>query len=115
LAAKALCAVENTVPIFAVSAKTGQGLDSLADGMRDILTKTADQSGDIAPNLRQSQLLEQSLAELNALASGQKAGLPPDILALHLNEAGRCLDEISGNVDTEAVLDKIFSAFCIGK
>ena len=40
---------------------------------------------------------------------------PLDMLAFHLDAASRYLDEISGRAETEELLDRIFSSFCIGK
>lgn len=118
-------------PVFAVSAASGFMLDELAKGVRDRLLRggaanlasggataiAAGESGggDIAPNLRQSQLLRQSLVELEALGLALKAGHPPDILAVHLDAAAHLLDEISGASSNEDLLNAIFSSFCIGK
>jgi tRNA modification GTPase len=42
-------------------------------------------------------------------------GDAPEITALELRSALAAIGEISGVVDTEEVLGKIFSTFCIGK
>lgn len=104
-------------PRFALSAKTGQGLDALAAGLRHSLAaaETSQDASDIAPNLRQSQLLRQADEELAALGPALAAGYPPDILAVHLEAAAARLDEVTGSADNQALLDRIFSAFCIGK
>jgi tRNA modification GTPase len=39
----------------------------------------------------------------------------PELTALELKSALAAVGEITGAVDTEDVLDKIFSNFCIGK
>ncbi len=107
-------------PLFAVSARTGEGLENLADGMRLALTGPGVVSGgspasDIAPNLRQSQLLRKAGEELLALELALEAGHPPDILGVHLEAAVACLDEVTGSTSNEELLDRIFSSFCIGK
>jgi tRNA modification GTPase len=39
----------------------------------------------------------------------------PELAAEDVRLAGRCLDRVTGRIDAEAVLDRIFSTFCIGK
>jgi tRNA modification GTPase len=39
----------------------------------------------------------------------------PEILAEDLRHATECLDEITGATATEALLDRIFARFCLGK
>ena len=107
-------------PRFAVSARTGAGLEALADGIRLALTGSgtppgASPAGDIAPNLRQSRLLRKAGEELLALELALEAGHPPDILGVHLEAAVACLDEVTGSTSNEELLDRIFSSFCIGK
>ncbi|MDL2317314.1 tRNA uridine-5-carboxymethylaminomethyl(34) synthesis GTPase MnmE [Desulfovibrio sp. OttesenSCG-928-A18] len=70
---------------------------------------------DIAPNLRQSMLLRAADQELQALEQALKQGLPPDVLSVHLEAAVGQLDDVTGSTSTEALLDSIFSSFCIGK
>ena len=106
-------------PCFAVSARTGAGLDDLADGLRLALAgpgaASGRTSGDIAPNLRQSRLLQQADDELRELERALELGHPPDILGVHLEAAAACLDEVTGSTDNEELLDRIFASFCIGK
>ena len=110
-------------PCFPVSARTGEGLDALAEGMRQALAGSSGQpassplqtAGDAAPNLRQSHLLRQADNELAALEQALADKHPPDILSVHLEAAAACLDEVTGRTDNEELLDRIFSSFCIGK
>ncbi len=134
----------HSCPAFVVSAVQGDGLDELAQGIAYIVSggtmgclparnggKAAEDSGDeannasapsshnmesdIAPNLRQSDLLRQADAELAAFADDLRVPLPPDILAVRLDTAVRHLDEVTGTTSTDELLDRIFSSFCIGK
>ncbi len=111
-------------PCFPVSARTGEGLDALAGGMRQALagSSSAGTAGsplqtasDAAPNLRQSHLLRQADGELASLEQALIDKHPPDILSVYLEGAAACLDEVTGRTDNEELLDRIFSSFCIGK
>ncbi len=42
-------------------------------------------------------------------------GQDPELMAEDVRLAARALERISGRVDSEAVLDRVFAAFCIGK
>jgi tRNA modification GTPase len=39
----------------------------------------------------------------------------PELAAEDVRLAARALERVSGRVDPEAVLDRVFSSFCIGK
>ena len=69
----------------------------------------------VALNQRQRDLAAQAA---EALARSQEVAaqqLPWDFWTIDLREAIRALGEITGEELTEAVLDRVFSRFCIGK
>ena len=120
-----------------VSAKTGEGLEELCARLRERLTDgrtggraddRADDRADgraggcvepdpdeVAPNARQAAVLRLARTELMALADDAGAGLPYDILGVRLEAACRLLSELTGEIAPEAVLQDIFSRFCLGK
>ncbi|MDR0339664.1 MAG: tRNA uridine-5-carboxymethylaminomethyl(34) synthesis GTPase MnmE [Desulfovibrio sp.] len=102
---------------LAVSAKQATGLDELAEAVSRALhgPGKVENAGDVAPNLRQSQLLGKALHDLNGLREALLQGAPPDILGVHLEGAAAFLAGVTGTTDNEALLDQIFSSFCIGK
>lgn len=105
-------------PRAAVSARQGWGIEELAEEIRHALlreTSPRPDHGDIAPNLRQADLLRQAFEELVQLRQVLLAAHPPDILGVHLEAAADKLDEVTGSSAAEALLDRIFSSFCIGK
>jgi tRNA modification GTPase len=57
------------------------------------------------------------MAAAGRRALGQLAGDPPqvELVAEDLRAALRAVDLLAGKVDVEAVLDVVFSSFCIGK
>ncbi|MDR2124457.1 MAG: tRNA modification GTPase [Desulfovibrio sp.] len=108
---------ERPVPVCAaVSALRGDGLEDLAAAVRAALTAQGGiNPGDTVPNLRQSTLMRAALDELTSLERERADGYPRDMLALRLERAARMLDEVSGASGNSELLDRIFSAFCIGK
>lgn len=65
-----------------------------------------------ATRLRHKALLEEAAARLRH-AAGETEAL--ELAAEDVRLASRALDRITGRIDPEAVLGKIFSSFCIGK
>ncbi|HEU6436937.1 MAG TPA: tRNA uridine-5-carboxymethylaminomethyl(34) synthesis GTPase MnmE [Nitratidesulfovibrio sp.] len=113
-------------PCVAVSALHGLGVDELAAAVRTmVLTGLGGsdasgaggepESGDLAPNLRQAQVLRRALDELDALMADVRAGVPYDLCSVRLDGACAVLSEITGETTPAEVLEHIFSSFCIGK
>jgi tRNA modification GTPase len=103
-----------------VSARTGEGLDDLAAEVRRKILRRSGGDGDmradgLSPNLRQAGMLSRALDELDVCANDIQNGLPYDICALHLDTAGAALAELTGLDGGDALLQRIFSTFCIGK
>jgi tRNA modification GTPase len=99
------------------SAKTGQGVDGVAQAIQEkIVGKNPEPQGDeLMPNLRQKDLLERAATFLDEAAVAIEAKMPPDVMLVPLHEAVNILGEITGEISSEDVLEQIFSRFCIGK
>jgi tRNA modification GTPase len=103
------------IPVFRVSAKTGEGLDALKEGVFNSCMKTGGRGeGVIVTNLRHKGALDASGKALRA-ARDAIENQPLEIAAMELREALDSLGEIVGAVTTEDILNRIFSDFCIGK
>lgn len=70
---------------------------------------------DILVSTRHVQALERAKAGIQCAAEKIADNLPSELAASDLRDALDALGEIVGKTDNEAVLDKIFSTFCIGK
>ncbi|MDP1729997.1 MAG: tRNA uridine-5-carboxymethylaminomethyl(34) synthesis GTPase MnmE [Devosia sp.] len=99
-------------PGDALSARTGAGLDQFVKRLTDFAaTQTA---GEPALLSR-----ERDLAALQAAAGAtreaQQVLAQPELAAEALRRAAHALERLLGGMDADSVLDRLFSAFCIGK
>lgn len=99
-----------------VSARTGQGLDALKAALSNELRGDArGLTGElIVTNRRHAELLERAQAALRQAAISASEA-PIEICAYDLRDAASCLDQILGKQVDDALIDEIFSRFCIGK
>lgn len=104
-------------PLVRVSSLTGEGLDVLKSLI--VTTNLRDwkeeREGVVITNLRQKQAIDQAVSALRRAAEILRQGQPLEIFALELRDALDHIGSITGAVTHEAILDKIFSEFCIGK
>ncbi len=100
--------------VYAISAKEGIGIDALAKAIHAKLAVDMPNSDELAPNLRQANLLEKARQELDIFCTviGQ---VPPDALAFHLEQSIAILGEITGEIVKEEIVNSIFENFCVGK
>ena len=106
-------------PYISVSAVTGAGLDRLQNEIDGVLTETY---GELTPELpvlvraRHIQGINVARAEIAEFKSVWTAeSLPAPVAAVHLRTAAVALETLIGAVSTEDVLERVFSAFCVGK
>lgn len=104
--------MEPAWPGLAVSAHTGQGMAALRAALEAAVRARAalsDQAGLTRPRHRAA------LAATVAALEGLDATPLPELRAEALRAALRALGRLTGAVGVEAVLDLVFSEFCIGK
>lgn len=100
---------------FAISGKTGAGVDTLVDAISKNLLERSAGAG-IATRERHRQALLLSKQYLDAALGGLDFGPDHyDIVAEDMRSAIRALNSLIGRVDVENLLDEIFSSFCLGK
>lgn len=98
---------------FAVSVRTGAGIDALVDALTHALASRMRSDDAILTRVRHTAAVEAAISFLEAaLASLATA---PELAAEDVRMAARSLGEITGAVGVEDVLEQIFSSFCIGK
>jgi tRNA modification GTPase len=94
-----------------VSVHSGAGLDELARRLEALVAVDETELGDEVAISRRHRLgLERALGELEACRFEA-----PELAAEGLRWAVEELQEVIGEVGREAVLDEVFSGFCIGK
>ncbi|MFZ5691369.1 MAG: tRNA uridine-5-carboxymethylaminomethyl(34) synthesis GTPase MnmE [Pseudomonadota bacterium] len=100
---------------YELSAVTGEGVDRLMADLT-VFARSALESREpaLVTRERQRHLLEQAATALKRAISEGEAGRE-DTFAEELRLASQSLGRITGRVDVEDVLDKIFRDFCIGK
>jgi tRNA modification GTPase len=100
-----------------VSARTGQGIETLRDIVRAALghTQTEGFADSILTTARQNDGVLRAVANLDAARSALLARTPHEMVLLDLYQSLACLNELTGETTTEDILGRIFSTFCIGK
>ena len=103
---------EGTVKI---STYTKDGLDELKSKMKKYVCEISPEDTEFVTNKRQQTCLIRSKEALqNALAAAERNELQ-DMIYIDLKAALLALDEITGEVITDEILNNIFDHFCIGK
>jgi len=99
---------------FLLSARTGTGFDTLESALeREIKSRFAltEQAG-----LTRSRHIECVRGALSAIENAiANLSIAPELAGADLREALHAIKELAGEADIEAVLDRVFSQFCIGK
>ena len=101
-----------------LSVATGRGFDELCDAIHDRLTSDLDISDDSAlviENTRQKENLDRAALALRRASDAVQQSLPLDIVSMDIQEALEALGEITGEVTTDDILERIFGSFCVGK
>jgi len=71
--------------------------------------------GLVVTSARHKQKLTGALRTVRRSVRMVKASESPELVAFELRQAIAAIDEITGKVYNEQVLEQIFSKFCIGK
>lgn len=102
-----------------VSATTGQGIRELLDRIARRVSERHGGAPLDAPILtreRQRYCVQQALEEMIAFSAAiEDSGLPASVAAVHLRSAVNALADVTGTIDVEDVLDRLFRTFCVGK
>ena len=103
--------------VFSASSERGEGLDALF-GALAAFAKDSFAAGEVAivTRIRHRHALEETSAALDRAVAESAVQRPrEELIAEELRHASWALGRLTGRVDVEDVLDKIFRDFCIGK
>jgi tRNA modification GTPase len=100
-----------------ISCLKNDGIERLDDAIIDRITggQAAQRHWSVAINARHQACLQTVCQHVLAAREGLMTGRPPEFVAEDLRAALSAVGEIVGKVDSEEILGKIFSTFCIGK
>ena len=104
--------IENAIKL---STLTKNGLDDLKSKIKEFSSNFSNEDMEFTTNIRQQNCLSQCRDSLkNALNTTEQQELQ-DLISIDLKSALLFLDELTGEVITDEILNNIFEHFCIGK
>ena len=98
-----------------ISTKNNVGIDELKQKIKDIIFEISPEDTEFITNERQQECLKKArecLIRSNEAAMRHEL---QDLISIDVKQALLCLDEITGEVITDEILNNIFDNFCIGK
>ncbi|MBN2658766.1 MAG: tRNA uridine-5-carboxymethylaminomethyl(34) synthesis GTPase MnmE [Spirochaetales bacterium] len=100
-----------------VSALTAEGFSDLEDAIKSVVFRDHYVPGNepVIDSMRQKKLLEEARDALGRYSQALLDGMPMDMAAVDLTDALNALGEITGEVTSVDVLERMFSNFCVGK
>lgn len=103
---------ENTILI---SAKDKTGIGELKQQIKDIILEFSPEDTEFITNSRQQNCLEKARESLTQAYMAATVRELQDLISIDVKQALLCLEEITGEVITDDILNNIFDNFCIGK
>ncbi len=97
-----------------VSAKKGENIDKLKEMLFNITVGKIDTNKDFLTEQRHYEALLRARAALKKAQAALESA-PLDMVSVEVEECWQILGEITGQTASEAVVDEIFSRFCVGK
>ncbi|MEQ9872211.1 tRNA uridine-5-carboxymethylaminomethyl(34) synthesis GTPase MnmE [Pectobacterium odoriferum] len=105
----------NTHSLIRLSARTGEGIDTLRDHLKQSMGFTSNTEGGFLARRRHLQALELAAQHLIQGKEQLVSAYAGELLAEELRLAQQALSEITGEFTSDDLLGRIFSSFCIGK
>ena len=100
-----------------ISSLTGSGFEALQVAIAKLADSMRPETGDeiVAINARHAHALEQAATCLVTACEKLSKHESTELISSDLRAALSAFGEISGKIDNERILDRLFSTFCIGK
>lgn len=106
---------ERKPDLFYLSTFTKEGMDELKNKIKQIVCDFSLDDTEFITNKRQQDCLEKSRESLNQALMAAEYHELQDLISIDVKQALLYLDEITGEVITDDILNNIFDHFCIGK
>ena len=100
---------------FYISTKTGEGVKELREMIKEKVCNFSLEDTEYITNERQVDCLKKCQESLSKALEAAKINELQDLISIDLKSALLFLDEITGEVITDDILNNIFDHFCIGK
>lgn len=102
--------------VIPISAKEGEGVHLVKEELVDYVKSQGQSSGQvIVSNVRHYHALNLADESLMRVKYSLNNDIPSDLVAMDIRQCLYHLAEITGEINSEDLLDSIFSNFCIGK
>ena len=101
--------------VFNLSAETREGLDELREAIKNIVCEISPENLDYVTKTRQTSCLQRAKQALERALVASKEEQIQDLISIDVKDALLSLDEVTGEVITDDILNNIFEHFCIGK
>ena len=101
--------------VIPICAKTGEGLDLLANTVDKMFASDTPCDGSILTNARQYDAIRRAHDAMLRALDGLKLGLTPDAVLTDVEEAMEAMGEVTGATVREDITARIFERFCVGK
>ena len=101
--------------VIYISAKSGDGLDQLADIVEVLFEGESPCDGSVLTNARQFDAIRRAHGAMISALKGLRLGLTPDAVLTDVEEAMTAMGEVTGATVREDITARIFERFCVGK
>lgn len=99
-----------------ISAKENQGIKALENAVKELFELNSDSFSSVtAANERQKLCIERATEAVSSAIEALEFGEMLDAVNVLVDEAEQSLLELTGERITDAVVDEVFSRFCVGK
>ncbi len=115
LSIKELICLAPSHEVVSISAKKCEGINELKKRLRGCFLGDQPEPEIVVTNLRHKTALEKSATSLLEASKSLRGEMPPEMVAVDLQEANQNIGEVIGIVTNDDILERIFSQFCIGK
>lgn len=98
-----------------ISALTGEGINKLRDLLKEKVCDIEPENLEFVTNTRQQECLTKARNSIEQALLAAQVGELQDLISIDVKSALLALDELTGELITDDILNNIFDHFCIGK